>query len=144
MERTSPLLSPDYEKLRNDRLLFELYIKRQQEEARVIEERYLSLEAEQRLAERSAQLDDILESLDDRYSWMRESEGDQKTILTEAFSELHDFKYQGGTEKSSREVYIHFRLRAETDQEVSKHDEAALHLLDALLQGDFKNGKLPF
>lgn len=122
----------DINKLHNDRLLFELYLQQQNK-----------VDTAARLLEQEQLYDQLIQDLPDQYSWIQTASEEQRNILLNAFNEIHTFAHQGKAVKTGREVYVHFRRRIETNEQASDHDIIAVHLVEALLKGDLKNGVLP-
>lgn len=112
-----------------DRFLFENTIERQQREAT------------------KAMLESIIPTISEEYSWVRSSLATEQETLVDALAEIRRHQQQTLTKTNEyptgRESYVAFRRKIESAEKPNPTDYTAVLLIEAMMDGDIRNGTLP-
>lgn len=91
--------------------------------------------------------EELTAGLSDEFRWMNSTTDQNKQVFDTAIEEIaqfqNNYKQENGALPSGRQTYIEFRKRIETDEPIDETSKAAVLLIDAVMDGDVRNGEFP-
>lgn len=118
-----------------------------QEQAKIDRSIFESKIAESTTLKPTVSFESLSADIGENYNWIHSASKENQQIFTEAISQIGEYQSKYMQDKgelpSALQTYVEFRKRIETDKTIDETDKAAVLLIDALLNGDLRNGELP-